>query len=219
MRCGRIPDGDNLFRFCTHPISFKGKTFEYGKAIWLSEYPDRSLLTSLSWERFAPTAKLLHACGCRLALGINEKAKAKNKYKDKNKSIYCGAYQLRASAVRALPNAIGDVEFADVFHQIENGEIAHAALKIVLVPRHGLDIENTKTAIVDRLWNACGGPLRHVCECDREIHQHPSASLITAPGGAYVDTRSHISRFWSFIRYQVLNWLWQRSLRKKGGHG
>jgi len=211
MNWGRIPDNDNLFRHCTHPISFKKERFASEKVIKIYDEPDgKTLLASLAWERFVPTTKLVHGYGCRLSLGINNRAKARDKFDPTRPNVYCGAYRLSADTVRALRADLDEVESADVIHNIEEGEISHTDLRIVLIPSDGLDRENTKTAIVDRLWYACCGPLRHTCDCDFGINPHPSLSLITAPKGACSDTRSSFYRLWSIIRYRVDVWLLPR---------
>jgi hypothetical protein len=212
MQWGHIADGDNLFRHCIHPLSFKGPNFVPGKLIRIYDESDGSLLASLVWERFVPTPSLLHDYGCRLAHGMNQKTRSEGKYKDENRKIYCGAYQLRAAAVRALTviEGLNEIASADVVHNTEEGEIAHADLRIVLKSGEALNIESTKTVIVDRLWNACRGPLKHVCDPDQGIDPHPSSRLITAPTGAYSDTRSQLLRLWFIIRYRVCDWLWQK---------
>jgi hypothetical protein len=211
MRWGRIAGGDNLFRHCIHPLSFKGPRFASDKLIKIYDESDGSLLASLVWERFVPTPTLLHGYGCRLALGMNDRARSEGTYRERNRRIYCGAYQLRADAVRALTvtEGLNEIVSADVVHHIEEGEIAHADLRIVLRLGDDFDIESTKTAIVDRLWNACRGPLKHVCDHDKETNPHPSSMLSAAPGGAYSDTRSHPLRFWFIVRYRICNWLWR----------
>jgi len=211
MRCGRIRNGENLFRHCIHPISFRGPRFAPEKIIKIEER-DGFLLASLAWERFVPTSKFVHDYGCRLAFGMNNRDRAAARYKEKNRKIYCGAYQLRADAVRALA-AIEGIATADVVHHVEMGEIAHVDVRIVLRPGADLDAENTKTAIVDRLWNACRGPLRHVCSCEAATSPHPSAALITGPQGKYSDNRPSLLRLWSILRFYVCVFLCQRSLK------
>jgi hypothetical protein len=211
MRRNQIPDRDNLFRHCIYPVSFRGKGFASDKFVYLKVLPDGSLLASLAWERYVPTTEYLHAHGCRLAVRINEAKRAAGTFKDKHRHIYCGAYQLKGSEVRALAtvNKLEEVLSADVIHRVEDGEIAHTDLKIVLKPADGLSIEGTKTAIVDRIWNACSGPLKHMCECDRDLAMHPNAKLSTAPKGQYIDSRSSPERFWYLIRFIVCDWLWR----------
>lgn len=216
MRCGRIPDGDSLFRQSIHPISFKGRAFAWEKCLKLYEEPDGSVLASLTWERYVPTTELVHDYGCRRAFSINEKKRTHGKLKDKDRHVYCGAYQLKGRAIRALATAeaLNEILSADVIHHVEEGEIAHADLRIVLKPGAGLDVEGTKTAILDRLWNVCSGPLRHICDYDKDIAVHPSSGLITAPAGPYSDTRSGFLRLWYIVRFRICIWLWQNFWRK-----
>jgi hypothetical protein len=215
-QCRRIPDDDYLFRHSVHPTSFRGQRFASEKWLKIYDEPDGSLLASLAWERFVPTNRLVHSYGCRLALGMNTRDLA-NGRKTASKKVYCGAYVVRADAVRALVALPGlnEILSAEVVHHIEQGEIAHADLRIVLRPEGGFSNESTKTAIIDRLWNACYGPMRHVCDCDKAVTPHPSLMLQTAPRGLYSDDRSHIVRLWSLVRYWVCKWRWQRSLRNR----
>jgi hypothetical protein len=212
MRCGDIPDGDSLFRQIIHPLSFRGARFAHDRLLRLYyDQADRSLLASLTWERYVPTTKLIHGYGCRLALGMNEAEQAAGRTKQKNRRIYCGAYELKGKAIRALAASEGlhEILSADIVHHVETEEIAHADLRIVLRPGVVSDIEGTKTAILDRLWNACSGPLRHICDCDKDIPEHPSSILSTPPGGEYSDTRSYFFRVWCILRFQVCSWLWR----------
>lgn len=167
-----------------------------------------TLLGSLAWERYVPTTKHVHAYGCRVAFSMNEKLRAEGKVE--RRRIYCGAYRLNGSAVRALAtsDALDDISSADVVHHIEKGEIAHTDLKISLKPG-GLNVEGTKTAIVDRLWNRCFGPLKHIADCDRDIEPHPSSDLSTPPAGPCSDTRSGLYRIWSLIRFRIYSWVWR----------
>jgi hypothetical protein len=211
MSCRHIADGDSLFRQSIHPLSFKGKAFAWAKCLMFYDEPDGLLLASLTWERYLPTTEAVHGYGCRLALRMNEKKRAAGKLKDGNRNVYCGAYQLKGRAIRALATAEGlnEVLSADVVHHVEEGEIAHADLRVVLKPGGAPDIEGTKTAILDRLWNACSGPMKHICDCDRNIPEHPSLRLDVAPAGAYSDTRSLLLRFWCIVRSHICSWLWR----------
>ena len=216
MRCAHIRDDDNLYRHCIHPVSFRGRTFASEKLIKIYDKPDGSLLASLAWERLVPTTELLHASGCRLALGMNENLLAKGKFKEEERRIYCGAYQLRAAAVRSLSavEELNEIVSADVVHRVEKGEIAHTDLRIVLTQEVDFDIENTKTAIVDRLWSFCCGPLKHKCECEKDNEAHPSSDLIEGPRGAYSDTRPYMFRLWSIITYRIFNCMWHKFCRR-----
>lgn len=210
MGCGRIPDGDSLFRHTIHPISFRKDIFVWAKFIRLQEEPDGSLLTSIAWQRYLPTVRHIHQCGCRIALRINDRKKAKGQLTDKNRHFYCGAYRLKAGSVRALVSAhqLDEISSADVIHHIEEGEIAHTDLRIF--PKPGVvNIQDTKTAIVDRLWNLCSGPLTHRCEYDSDVAQYPDIDLSTPPGGAYSDTRSCLHRLWCLTRFHARTWFWR----------
>jgi hypothetical protein len=189
------------------PISFRGKLFAGEKLLSLYDQADGSLLASLAWERFVPTSRYVHLHGCRLAFRINKKKMDKGTFKEKNRHIYCGAYQLKSKAIRDLPaaNELDEVLSADLVHRVEDGELAHTDLRIVLKPREGLGVEGTKTAILVHLWNVCSGPLRHKCECDRNADPHPSSKLEVPPSGEYRDTRSLLNRIWSFVRFQIAN--------------
>jgi len=213
MRYRRIPDTDSLFRFCNYPLSFKnqGKRFAYEKMWNLKPRKENgtTLVTSLAWQRYVPTTKYVHASGCRIAFRWNEKLRVDGRF-EKDRRIYCGAYRLNAIAVRALASthALDEISSSDVIHRPENGEIAHTDLRISLKP--GIDdVEDTKTAIVDRLWNACSGPLRYIGVCDQDVKQHPSSALITPPAGPCSDTRSQLCRVWSCIRFQICRLVWR----------
>jgi hypothetical protein len=215
MSWGRIANDDRLFRLCTFPIAFKtGKKkciFEPKKVMYIEPQDDGSLAASLAWQRFVPTADLVHQYGCRLSRGINKKKKDEGKYSDAKRNVYCGSYQLRASDVRDLPSNVQGVVFADVYHQIENDEFAHAHLRILL--EANWDSEGTKTAILVWLWGACYGPLAHICDCDKHLNPHPHVDLGPGPRGPYHDTRSRFERWRAVLRFRVCNWLWQKFFR------
>lgn len=209
MRLGRIPGGDSLFRHSIKPESFKGKRFASEKLVYLSLASDGSILASVLWQRYAPTERHVHNAGCRTALRRNQQKGAEGRSGKGDRRVYCGAYQLKASAVRALVGAenLDEILSADVVHHIEEGEIAHANVRIILKP--GVDIAGTKTAIIDRLSNVWTGPLRHKCDCDLDIDPHPSLDLNTPSAGPYFDTRSGLSRLWYLIRFQAHYWFWR----------
>ena len=214
MGFGRIPDGDNLFRHCFHPVSFRGNKstrFAPDKLIQIKHEVD-GLHASLVWERYAPTTASIHDQGCRASFKRNQKISSD---RHSSRTVYCGAYQLTGESVRALAGAanLEEVVFADVIHQIEQGEIAHADVRIVLEPGGG-DIEGTKTAILDRLWSACSGPARHICTGDENFAPHPSSNLADGPRGQYFDSRSDLKRRWHLFRYQIFNFLWRNSTRE-----
>jgi hypothetical protein len=220
MTCGRIPDSDNLFRHCTYPLSFRGRRFAWDKLVRIYLEDDGSLLASLAWERFVPTEELLHEYGCRVALGMNEKLRAGGRTNERDRRIYCGAYQLKGRTVRALATVaeLDEIASADVVHRVEDGEIAHTDLRIVLKMNDGLNIEDTKTAIVDRLASAWRGPITHTCDCDQDIVPHPSATLSIPFAGRYAEDRSYLRQRWHIFRFHVYNWLWRNSIRTAVPH-
>ena len=217
MGQSRIADRDNYFRHSVYPVSFRGKSFASKNLMALRDLADGSLLTSLTWQQYVPTTSYIHSYGCRMASRRNDKKRADGAYKEKNRQVYCGAYQLTGRAVRALATVenLHEISSADIIHHIEEGEIAHTDLRIVLKAGQ-FDIEGTKTAIVDRLWNTCTGPLRHICDCDTEIEPHPNSRLETPPAGQYFDTRSYLRRLWFFIRFQVCSWWWRKFCQNGG---
>ena len=157
-----------------------------------------------------PTPEYIHAYGCRLASKINDKKRADGKLKRKHRHVYCGAYGLRAHSIRALVGAedLGEVTSADVTHLVEDGEIAHAELKVVLAAGT-VDVEGTKTAILDRLWHDSCGPLTHICDYDKDLNEHRSTSLSIGPRGECVDSRAYLYRLWCIARFHVYSWLWR----------
>jgi len=216
MKVRRIPDGDSLFRHAIFPASFRSTSsfertlFAYEKLMnFKYDESDRSLLTSLAWERYDPTIRHIHGHGCRTAFRRNQDMRKRGTFKEKNRSIYCGAYQLTAKAIRELASIQnpGEISSAEATHDIEEGEIAHTDLRIV-VSQNGPSIDSTKTAIIDRLWAVCYGPLRHSCNCDREIGPHPSSKLEMPYGRPYHDGRSRLCRWWYVLRFRALHWLW-----------
>lgn len=199
MDSGPIGEHDSLFRHLVFPLAFRGREFQWEKGMKLWDEPDGTVLASLAWERFVPTIVEIHGYGCRLATRLTERVreKKKEKYRDKkDRRIYCGAYQFKAGRIRALARIDGleDVLSADVIQHIEDGEIAHTDLRITLSKEPKFDIEGTKTAILDRLWHTCRGPLIHKCDCDDDILDHPSSALPTPPSGPYEDIRSSSER-------------------------
>jgi hypothetical protein len=213
MEATRIPDGDSLFRHCIHPFSFKGTRrdrFAHNKLLHLEDEGDGGLRASLAWQRYVPTVAMVHSSGCRLARGMNNDMLQAGTFDTEKRRIYCGSCELTARSVRSMAGAPGleRVQSADVVHHIEHGEIAHADLVFRLLPGDELDLPGTMTAIVDRVWHAHSGPLRHICESESEMADHPSAKLDDAPLGPYIDARPGPVRLWSLIRYYVAYWLW-----------
>jgi hypothetical protein len=188
MEDGRLGDDDTVFRHCIYPVSFRGqRQFAHEKLIKLYDQPDGSILASVAWGKYMQTADLVHGYGCRLALRRNDKARSDGTFKENKKHVYCGAYALTSADVRvlAVTEGLEEIFSADLVHHIEDGELAHTDLRITLKPGSGVNIEATKTVILDRLWNACRGPWRHVCPEDGSMSNHCSLSLTDGPRGPY----------------------------------
>lgn len=203
----RIPSRNSLFRHCIFPVAFDNAMEFVNRNFWnLSNQPDGSILGSLVWQRYAPTEQHIHEHGCRMAFRRNEKKREEGRYKEKKRQVYCGAYQVRAKVIRNLPlDKLLGVQAADVVHHIEGGEIAHTDLRIIPVQGPvAFDLEGTKTAVVDRLWRACTGPIKHICPEDQDLPAHPNTKLPTPPSGEYADKRWRITRFWYRWRFRRL---------------
>ena len=217
MFCGRIRDGDYVYRPSIFPLSFHRNTFDPSKLFHLKDDAvSGAILGSLVWDRFVPTPEYIHAYGCRLASKMNDKQRTRGRLKRNDSRVYCGAYGLKARSVRALVGAeeLGEVASADVTHLVEDGEIAHAELRIVLVAGT-TNVESTKTAILDRLWNATCGPLRHICDYDNDLPDHPSANLSIGRGGGCFDSRSYLGRLWCIVRFHICRWLWRHGFLRQ----
>jgi hypothetical protein len=212
MNFGRVSDNAGLFRHCVYPNAFKGRVFLPEK-LWYFKEEGGSLYGSLAWDRYLPAIPDVHAYGCRFAFGMNAKKAKDGQLKAKDRLFYCGAYNIRGRSVRALVRTPGlnQVTAADVFHLVEEGQIAHVALKISTVPDDPHH-EGTKTAIVDRLWNSCLGPLRHICTDDRDVAPHPSAQLLDAPLGVFVWQPNKWLRGFLVFRARVFTWIWLNSI-------
>jgi hypothetical protein len=213
MRCGRISDGEKLFRHSVRPNGFKRDAFSPLGLLKLFDQQDGSVLGSVTWEHFFPTTDYVHGYGCRLAAKGNRRLELDSKFNAKSRRVYCGAYQLTARAVRALASIqeLEEIESADVSHHPEDGEIAHTDLRIRF-KRIPADIEGTKTAIIDRLWAASYGPLRNICAYDLDLNPHPNLSLIDGPSGPYIDKRHPFLRLWRVLRLKLCKLCNRRSL-------
>ena len=205
-----IPNRDGLFRHVVFPNGFRSTKkrenarFDYQKLIKFYDNSD-GIHGSVAWERYLPTTKHIHGYGERLASRRNQGLKNSGNFAEQKRNIYCGAYQFSAQAIRDIASNpdLSEITLAEVAHKVEEGEIAHADLRFVIDPTWQAS-EGTKTAIMDRLWNASSGPLRHISDCDQDLDPHPSIHLTTAPGGAYSDRRSWWVRSLWVLRFYAL---------------
>ena len=181
-----VRNGDSLFRHVIFPLAFdKRDCVLVSRKLFNLTSVGRTILGSVAWDRYVPTPRSVEGYGCRLADGINRRKIVDGKLKEKNRHIYCGAYQINAEAIRALgpPIGIDEISSAEVVDQVENGEVSHCNMEFTLQAGWDGDEEGTKTAIGDRLWYACRGPLRHVCSNDSDLQPHPSKNLARGPLG------------------------------------
>jgi hypothetical protein len=202
-----IPPRDNIFRGAHHPVAFQKKNFRHAMFMKLYSAEDnpRQIEASFIWDRYAPTPSLVHAYGCRVST-------ARNQRQSRNRNVYCGSYHLKVDYVRSLAATEGlpEVATADMIHQIENNELAHAACIIRLRDETDEEaIEGIKTVIAERLWNGSRGPLTHTCTTDRDLDPHPNSGLDEAPLGGYSDDRSLVKRALCLARYGLLLVLWK----------
>jgi hypothetical protein len=200
----KIPGGDELYRHAVHPAFLSKKQFAIGKFWNFGDTSGTVIEASLIWRRFAPVWQYVHSSGCDLAAARNARQNAKGSLTPKNRSAYCGAYGLKAKAIRNLSRIEGypEVVGAQVVHKVEDTDIAHAAL-LFRIDANTTNVEDVKTAIFDRLWRSTRGPAKHVCECDTDIQPHPSEKLDLAPGGNYEPAILPFADWFRRIRFRV----------------
>ena len=204
-----IQDDDILFRHVVFPVAFSSGKRSALKVsgLWriaATAGDPHVLETSVAWDRLAPTFRYVHGYGCRLANVRNQKKlQASGQLREKDRSVYCGAYQLTGASIRTLPSQVGeDVKAVDVIHKVEQGEVAHAAL-LIRISSDTINEEGLKTAIMDRLWHANHGPLKHICESDTDLRDHPSEKLDKAPAGEAFSEPSGRLKMWNLFKFEV----------------
>jgi hypothetical protein len=214
LACVRVRGSEYLYRSSVYPAAFRHKkklepVLVPALFFYLGDEPNdvdgtQLVFGSLAWERFAPSWDHVHAYGCRIASRRNAKLEAEGRLDPSKRNVYCGSYALKARSIRSLVGLenLAEIVSADVVHKIEDGEIAHAELQIV-VQADGRDVEATKTAIIDRLWNASSGPLKHVCAFDSDLEPHPSSLLADGPGGRLPDGRSALKQLWAMALFHA----------------
>ena len=111
---------------------------------------------------------------------------------------------MSAGGIRALcgANGLDGLILVSVEHKIENGEVAHTAVKFTISDDHP-DREGLKTAIIDRLWNLCSGPMRHACPDDMDLNPHPNTLLGDAPLGEISDARTPLQRSFAVLHRHI----------------
>jgi hypothetical protein len=191
-----LRDDEHIFRSAVFPVAFKKKQLSTKGflKLYASEDSPFTLEMSVAWQRFVPSEEMVHHFGCRLAASQNKRRVSAQQKADR---IYCGSYELSARDIRSLVGMQGlaAVSSAIILHKIEDGEIAHANCTINVDTGGDEDaVETVKTAIVDRLWSLCRGPLKYVCREDRAVEPHPSGFLNEPPLGQYRDLRSFPER-------------------------
>lgn len=213
-----VPVSDNVFRQCVFPVSFKGsrsKVFSYEKLFQFTLENNR-LVTSVAWERYAPTERYVHDYGCRLAYKRNARSRdirndSSSPGKKGKKSVYLGSYQLKLKNIYELmlDPLLQEVVGSQIVHAIEDGEIAHANFEFFVDDNTQFDLEGTKTAIVDLVWRAAQGPLPHVCEHDRGKTLPDHEDLPVPESGSYRDNRTWLVRIWYLWRFYLLKLIWK----------
>ena len=215
MFWGYIGDNDYVYRPIVFPLAFQRRNvFVTSKVFHFNMSQAGMLKGSLAWERFVPTTAHVHEFGCRLVSKRNERKRmAQGTLSQKDRQVYCGFYGLNAKSIRALVDTeeLNEVIRADVVHLVEDGEIAHAEL-IIELAAGVIDIEDTKTAIFDRLWNASRGPRTHVCFSDIDLNEHPSKLLIVGGFGEFNDQSGCLHGLWRITKFHVSKLLWQCGL-------
>ena len=191
----RIPDDDLVYRHAVYPLAFSNQRIVQAKFFHFQvDAAAQRIVGSLAWDKYLPTTDRIHSYGCRLAERRNKKLEEKNKLKRKTRQVYCGVYAIDARAVRCLTGIVElpEVVAADVRHKIEE-DLAHVELNITLAAGV-VDSESAKTAIIDRLWNASRGPLRHTCAVDKDVRDHPSLWLDRRPNTDCIRTCNYFRR-------------------------
>lgn len=199
MSIGYINDDQLVFRCIHHPKAFQGnKKLRPVRSLYLKPQGDH-FISSVVWQRFAPSRSLVHAYGCR---------KSRQRKNIGEKDTYCGFYAVEVGEIRNIKKDIG-LERFDVKHNIEHGEISHADLLAYFDSRLDIDdIEQAKTYAVDRIWRLLLGPEVHICPEDQSLTDHPSSLLPQGSNGAYLDRRTitEIAAQWVWFGYGTVRW-------------
>lgn len=211
---GEIPKQESVWRSAVFPLAFKVRQKQLSpKSLFKLHSSDTApfvLEMSLARQKFAPTMEMIHRFGCRLAAFQNRVQSRNGKKTDR---IYCGSYELRAGSLPNLQgvSSLAEVKTVQVIHCVENGEFAHANLRIEVDTNGDVEaVEEVKTLIVDQLWRQSSGPEKYICLRDERVQSHPSDWLADAPRGSYTEQRSTGQIALDFLAYAVLHFprLW-----------
>ncbi len=208
---GEVHEQESVWRSVVFPVAFKisKKQQQLSSKNFYKLYSEEGrpyvFEMSLARQRCAPTLEMVHRFGCRLASFQNKAQARRGKIQDR---VYCGAYELIAREVLALKDDAGlsQVKTIELFHSVENGEFAHANLRIE-VDTNGDEeaVEPIKTEIVDRLWRLSAGPEKYVCLRDERLQPHPSELLSTGHRGRYVERRTKRRIALEFLLYATVH--------------
>lgn len=197
-----IGEDVSLFRGIHYPTAFhdeRVRVLDTSKSINLNYNKSTNTIeASVVWQMLAPRMSDVHRYGRRLSAERQARQKL---------DVYCGVYQVTVARLREKcldPNA-PELTAIDAVHAVEKGELSHANLYFTLAPGiNDADLEDVKTFIVDRMWHALRGPVRHVGPASQYIADHPNEKLHDAPGGAYIDERR-----WHRVACQIaLMYVW-----------
>ncbi len=195
-----------LYRHAFAPVAVSKKKGLMPAKFWHLDATNPTIIEgSIAWSRLLPNTTLVHRYGCQRAEARNNRSKETGKFRPNNRQVYCGVYSFPAGAVRKLPGieSCSEIVGANVVYKIEEGDIAHAALVVRISP-NTVNVEEIKTIIHDRLWRATGGPAKHVCDCDKDVPEHPSNFLDTAGSGLPAETqRGFVAQLARDIRFLV----------------
>jgi len=188
-----LPD-EGVWRSAIFPLAFNRRQKFIPKSYYRLKGAEGSafvLVTSLCRQKYAPTLIMVHRFGCRLAKSHNRSEVRRGKEANR---IYCGGYALLTKDILGLKGTsnLPQVKDVQVIHCVENGEFAHANLRIVIDTNGDEEaVEGVKTLIVDRLWAHSSGPAKYSCLSDERLEPHPSEWLMQGGKGAFSEERSN----------------------------
>ena len=199
MESNFISDCDSLFRHTIFPIMFRNNGhFAAEKVIRFSQ-EDGSILASVAWDRYLPNTRQVQRSGfgCRLAVRMNERSQGR---KSAIKLGLCGFISCQPACFGYVAHNRDEIT-VEAEHERETDVISTTKYRLNPFPRP--NVESTKTAVIDRMWNGFSGPSNHKCDCDRDIQPHPNSELIPGPRGPYSRLRSRFRRYCCLVKFQL----------------